>query len=290
MSTRPAYGKRLPSWGSLLLLLLAIVILLILWGVITLAIFRLPLAAALQPDALTQQVRDVYSGGLYLTLVCLLLFFWLRWEGRAWKDLGYTFFWRRILEGMGVGVAALGTVYGSAMALGWVQFAAPAAWPPHLLVSALLAGLFIGLVEEGVFRGVLLGTLLRDTPAPVAIGISAMVYALVHFIRPGVNVVASLFPFLGLWMTGVLLGYAAWSRRTLWSSAAIHGTWVCFITLSSQLNLWRYAEATVLWTGNGYPSSGGLTMLAILVALAYFRWRSRRPVLGRLAEVDGLVV
>lgn len=290
MSARPAYGKRLPSWGSLLLLLLAIALMLALWGVVTLAAFRLPLSAALQPDSLSQSVRDTYSWGLYLTLIVMLSLFWLRCEGRRWSDLGFAFSWTQVSEGVAVGIAALGAVYGAALALGWVQFAAPPAWPPHLVLSAVLAGLFIGLIEEGVFRGVLLGTLLRDTRPPLAIGVSATVYALAHFMRPGVQPLAALFPFLGLWMTGALLGYAAWSRRTLWSSAAIHGTWVCFITLSSQLDLWRYAPTTLHWTGNGYPPSGGLTMLAILIALAYFRWRSRRFMLGRLAEVDGLVV
>jgi membrane protease YdiL (CAAX protease family) len=279
MSNKRPYGSRLPSWVSLLLLLLAIALSLLLWGACVLAVYRIPFATALRFEALGQNVRDAYSIGMYVLLVVFLALYWRSWEGRRWRELGMSFSRRELGFGLAVGGLSLITTYGCFMALGWAHFVPPSAWPVHAIASSLLAGSVIGTLEEGVFRGVLLRTLLRDTPPPLAIGGSAVLYALSHFLRPGADIWSSLPIFLGLWLTGVLLAYAAWSRQNLWSAIAIHGIWIGFITL------WGYADQAVRWTGGGYPISGVLTMLVMvmclgLLALLHSRERMRSSLLG----------
>ncbi|MBO9539565.1 CPBP family intramembrane metalloprotease [bacterium] len=275
MSTRPAHGKRYPSWGSLLLLLLVIVVFMLLWGLLLKGIFRLEWAALSQLDALPQHVKDTYSIGLYLALLFSTAYFWLVWEGRRPNELGLRFSRKALGEGLLLGGGGIAVVYALELELGWTHFRPPGQWPLSMVASALLAGAGFALVEEVVFRGVLLQTLLRDRKPATAFAVSAAVFASVHFIRPGLRPIESIVPFLGLFMTGLLLAYTAHRRKSLVPGIAMHGLWVVFITLSSRLNLWDYAANRLAWTGYGHPISGLLASLVMLLLLVGLVWRDR---------------
>lgn len=269
MTVKPSPGSRLPSWASLLVLAGAFLAFLVAWGFVLFLAFRLDAGLISHLQDVPQRVLDVYTIGLYVGLIGLMVLFWTRFEGRSWADLGLAWAPGHLRDGLVLGAGGLIGIYGLSGLLGWVAFLPPPHWPLGTLAADLGAAAAIGLAEEVLFRGILLRTLLRDARPAVAIGVSAFVYALAHFARPGLTLESSVLPFLGLMATGSLFAYAAWSRRTLWVSTGMHAVWIFFITLSSQLNLWNYRADAHRWTGNGYPPSGLLAALTMGACFAY---------------------
>jgi len=77
----------------------------------------------------------------------------------------------------------------------------------------LFGALFAPLVEEFFYRGTMQRALERRVGPWLAIGVTALVFALAH--GNGVRVP-------GLWLGGVVLGHAAWATRSIWPGVAIH--------------------------------------------------------------------
>lgn len=270
MTAKPSPGSRLPSWASLLALLGAFLAFLFCWGLIIFLGFHLDASLIRHVQDVPQRVLDVYTIGLYLGLVVLMVAYWTWFEGRTWREVGLDWRPRHLWEGLSLGAGGLVAIYGLSVWLGWARFLPPAHWPLGTLLSDLGAAVAMGLAEEILFRGILLRTLLRDCRPWMAILVTAVLYALAHFARPGLTFESSILPFLGLTATGGLFAYAAWSRGTLWVSTGMHAVWIFFIALSSQLNLWAYSPSGHAWTGNGYPPKGllaALTMVGCIVLL-----------------------
>lgn len=275
MTAKPSLGSRLPAWASLLALLCAFLVFLVAWGLVLFLGFRLDPGLLGHLQDVPQRVLDVYTIGLYLGLVLLMGLYWSGFEGRHWRDLGLAWPPRQLSEGLSLGLGGLVTIYGIATLAGWARYMPPAQWALGLVLIDVAAALAMALAEEVLFRGILLRTLLRDVRPAAAIGVSAVLYALAHFVRPGMTLETSILPFLGLSATGVLFAYAAWSRGSLWLSTGMHAAWIFFITLSSQLNLWYYDPAGKPWTGNGYPPSGALAALVMIGCFLLLTLKSR---------------
>lgn len=117
-------------------------------------------------------------------------------------------------------------------------------------VKALLQGLTVGLLEEIFFRGVLLKGLLEDVRPRSALIATSLFYSAIHFIKPSGNLAGAalgpwlgfrhvlysftpfldpinLFPgFFGLFLIGLVLGYAFLRTDSLYLSIGLHAGWV----------------------------------------------------------------
>lgn len=74
----------------------------------------------------------------------------------------------------------------------------------ELALIVLSAALFAPVIEEVLFRGILLRSLLRRMPATPAVGVSALAFALVHLMDPGALMVLP-----GLLLVGLVNGVLA---------------------------------------------------------------------------------
>jgi membrane protease YdiL (CAAX protease family) len=88
---------------------------------------------------------------------------------------------------------------------------------PELVLLVAGVVLLAPLAEELLFRGLILRALLRRTSAPVAVAISAAVFALIHLLDP--NTAALLVPLAGL---GVVSGIRAVRTGDLSQSLMLH--------------------------------------------------------------------
>jgi membrane protease YdiL (CAAX protease family) len=88
---------------------------------------------------------------------------------------------------------------------------------PELVLLVLGVVLLAPLAEELLFRGLLLRALLRRTTAPVAVAVSAAVFALVHLLDP--NTAPLLVPLAGL---GLVSGFRAVRSGELSQSLLLH--------------------------------------------------------------------
>ena len=93
---------------------------------------------------------------------------------------------------------------------------------PILLQMALM--IVVAFTEEIMFRGYLLNNLMHSMNKWVALGVSALLFALVHLDNPDITWVA----FINVLLAGLVLGANYVYTRNLWYSIAFHFIWNFF--------------------------------------------------------------
>ncbi len=121
--------------------------------------------------------------------------------------------------GVAVGGAVFGLVMAVLLAFGWYGATMQAAGGPW---RALTIGLGAGVIEELVFRGILMRLLWEAFGLRVGLALSALVFGLIHVVNPGHTLVGPIFI---VFEAGLLLGglYALTGR--LWASIGAHAGW-----------------------------------------------------------------
>jgi membrane protease YdiL (CAAX protease family) len=204
-----------------------------------------------------------------------------------------------LLSGFAVGWATLGVVailmiLGGARSLDLTHSLSDWILVP-LEVAA--AAWIIGLVEEALFRGGLFGGLSRRMAWPWALGVSSVVFGLVHFLeRPpaleevrwysglaliprmmrGFGDLEMLIPsFPNLALSGVILGLAYQRSGNLYFSIGLHAGWVFWLKLFRLLT--DHASGANAWFwGSGRMLDGWQTTFILLGLLAAMQVRSIR--------------
>jgi len=196
--------------------------------------------------------------------------------GATWADYGADWSFTLVLGaalGFGLGLLGVVALVGGQLALGWQQWRGPkfsqtaaTTLPPWGIVLALLPlTLFIGWVEELIFRGVLVQGLRPALPwLAIAVLVSA-VFALSHLLWDGPAGVPQL---PGLALMGAVLLVARWvNGGSLGIPWGLHAGWIFAIALVDTLNLVTPAPAApTWWVGQpDQPLTGGaaLALLAI---------------------------
>jgi membrane protease YdiL (CAAX protease family) len=168
-------------------------------------------------------------------------------------------------------------IYAMLIKLDWVRIE-----PQHdqatrraKLIRRFLGPLPLALLEEAVFRGVLLEQLLRSFPQSqtytgLAIALSSAVFSAVHFIKlpyPGKPVWQ---PAYGLFIVGCLLGFAyVIGGRSLWLPVVIHATMVFLIEVMKIYAAYR-APPWLMGYAEGPQSGlvGSIYVLGVGIVLA----------------------
>jgi membrane protease YdiL (CAAX protease family) len=148
-----------------------------------------------------------------------------------------------------------------------------------VLRSAMGPAAFVSVIEEIVFRGVLLGLFLRAMrPWPAMVSVS-LLFAFVHFLKPpaGVMVLDPESPTAGLWLVwqilgrfaqpldlvasfstlaavGLVLAYARWRTASLWLPIGLHAGWILGVTVFK----------AITWVSPGVSPAGKLLIGATL--------------------------
>ncbi len=196
---------------------------------------------------------------------------------RSWRRLGFTGDWKASLRWF-----AAGAVLAGAAVLAQALQASPPAreglgWPLFfsVLPAALLTGLLVALIEETVFRGVVL-RLFRAALRPwPAILLSALFFAWVHFKKipwqdsavvsvgsgfyaAGATAISPFLAFSACRFINLLLAGAAFNllflrSRSLWPCAGLHAGWIFLVKAygrladipSGRTTWWRGTEAVI---------------------------------------------
>ena len=199
-----------------------------------------------------------------------------------WKDLGAG------LAAAFIPACALGTAY-----IGLEIFRMRDGWSLSPLVKILFTACAVALVEEFLFRGILLGLAVRAWGALRGAVFSSVLFAVVHFLRPakagtdsvtwssGFAQIAAIADDLPTWpvllwalvtlfAAGFLLAGATLRTRSLWLAIGLHAGWILGQQGLNAVAKFRVKPPDELlpWVGPSLVSGAVPTGLAPLLALA----------------------
>lgn len=208
-------------------------------------------------------------------------------DRRPWADVGLgaaaarpsDFAW-----GWCIGAAPIGVASGLLLLVGWLHVG-PAA-PGSSLAAALHVSIVLvpaALSEEVICRGYLFTAVRDGGGARVAIGLTSVLFGVLHAANAGSTVESVAIVILaGLFLAAVRVVfdslYAAWAAHTAWN-------WVMAVPLHAPVSGvlfeapdYRTVSAGPAWmTGGAWGPEGGLAAaLATIAMLAYLHSRHRR--------------
>jgi uncharacterized protein len=121
-----------------------------------------------------------------------------------------------VLAGLIPGTALVFIIFGLQAGLGWLDLSiVPQSRLLQVIAEGLLMSFLLGVAEELVFRGWLLDELERDYSPRVALWVSSLIFALVHFIKPWEVIQRMWFALPALLFLGVALVWAKRSTRSV---------------------------------------------------------------------------
>ena len=179
-----------------------------------------------------------------------------------------------LLSGLMVGLTFL-----ALLSFGWIKFQG-LTWPQNqsvafmqLTLLFLGVGATVGWWEELVFRGYLLQNLQDGLGLKWAIGISCMLYGMIHLLNPNANLLS------GLLIAAIgFLRIFGWLRtRQLWLSMGMHAGWNFFqgpifgfaVSGRESFTLLQHESIGPSWiTGGAFgPEAGVIAVPAVLFGL-----------------------
>jgi membrane protease YdiL (CAAX protease family) len=260
----------------------------------------------------------VLSRCLQVSLVVLL---WpaLRWIGlRRPSELGLrrnTVAWRDLAVGFACAVFSVGLVLAVLVFCG---FSVPRTDPNFAALGRIVGtATVVSVLEEAVFRGVILGVCLWGLRANAAVLVSTLVFVVMHFVKPAktalapdqvtwfsglaetLNFAAGLpstavlfFGAASLFVAGWILGRATVDTASLWLAIGLHAGWIFAVQTTNLFFKSSLADASARlpWVGPNLVSGAVPTGLLPLAGLLLAGWLARlylrhafRPAVPRAA-------
>jgi hypothetical protein len=159
------------------------------------------------------------------------------------------------------------------------------------ILSAAVTAVVVGTLEEILFRGGVFGGLRRVFYWPLALVLSSLIYALVHFLHRAdftgavawysglvllprllsgfVDFYALVPGFFSLTLAGVLLGLAYQRTGNLYFSIGLHAGWIFWLKLFGTFTADVPHTANWFW-GTGKLTDGWLAFIVLVLMLAVF--------------------
>lgn len=112
-------------------------------------------------------------------------------------------------------------------------------------LNLLSAGIFFtgfgaGVVEEMVFRGILMGAIEKRFNKTVAIIVPSVLFGFVHILGMGFELLSCVLVLVAGTMVGIMFSLIASSTKSIWNSAIVHAVWNIVII------------GGILWTGTEF--------------------------------------
>jgi membrane protease YdiL (CAAX protease family) len=171
-----------------------------------------------------------------------------------------------VFLGLGLGILGLMMVFTCQFWLGWCYLeTANLKLIPGILLPISLVALFVGGIEELVFRGFLLTTLEKDYAVWIAAIISSLIFALLHLVWEQQETIPQI---PGLWLMGMVLVIARLADGgNLGIAWGLHAGWVWAIATIDTAGLITYTGKVSEWvTGKNKKPLAGLTgVLCVLL-------------------------
>lgn len=107
-------------------------------------------------------------------------------------------------------------------------------------------GIAAGIVEEMIFRGMMMNSLNKRYNKKIAIIIPSLVFGFIHILGMNFNIISSLLVILSGTMVGIMFSLIAEESKSIWNSAIVHSLWN-IITASGLLNIGNSIDENSLY-------------------------------------------
>ncbi|WP_353931290.1 type II CAAX endopeptidase family protein [Okeanomitos corallinicola TIOX110] len=238
-------------------------------AVISASVLKLQINKSLQPE---QKIPLLVS--LYLLAPLIIWGFnWLGFGSFADEGLVRNFsIFASLFLGLGLGILGLIMVFTCQFWLGWCYLeTSNIKLIPGILLPISAVALFVGGIEELVFRGFLLTTLDQDYPIWLAAVISSLIFALLHLVWEQQETIPQL---PGLWLMGMVLVVARIAdSNNLGIAWGLHAGWIWAIATIDTAGLITYTGKASEWlTGKNQKPLAGLTGVLCVLLTGVFIW------------------
>jgi len=158
-----------------------------------------------------------FAAGLFVVFLCCRFI-----DRRSIKSLGLQWkgFAKERISGFLIGVVLCGIISIVLWLMQIVQWFTDDVDAAGLLIALILM-MAVAIIEELVFRGYILNNLLQSMNRNAALGLSAIIFAVLHSLNPGFNLTA----FLNILLAGLVLGVNYIFTRNLWFGMMLHLSW-----------------------------------------------------------------
>lgn len=161
------------------------------------------------------------------------------------------------------------------------------------LLTSLLLFIGVAISEELLCRGYMLNNLMKSMNKYVALGISSLIFSLMHAYNPNVNK----FSLLVLFLAGVLLGLSYLFTKNLWFPIALHFSWNFFqgpifgFNVSGQNFYSMISQSRTsdsIWNGGAFGFEGSVLCVILQLAAIFLVYKiySRRKPAGPVQAGD----
>ncbi len=210
--------RRMPALVGIIVFMLLFFVLSGVIGMVGLSAMGVPLDGSARYTLSQQLVLQL------CTLLPVLLSAWivLRWiDHRPFSDLGFSWRGMDFLCGLLVILILFGVGFSVSMAMGVVTVTG-FHWNTGDLACSFLFFVLVSLTEEIMVRGYVLGRLLHTRLNKfVSLGISSLLFSLMHIFNPNV----AFLPLLNIFLAGLFLGASYLYTRNLWFPISLHLFW-----------------------------------------------------------------
>lgn len=219
---------------------------------------------------------------LTMTLLFIeLLFFWQFW-GRLVHGEKHIFARyglvrskrnaREFFQGLAIGWCFCWGLFVLEALFGWIEVVDPDVSLIRIVSEGMLSAAGIALAEELLFRGWLLDELQRDYSKKICIGVTALVYAVAHFLKPIEEIIRTAVSFPALVLLGIALVLAKYKYGDrLGTSIGIHAGLVWGYYTVNVGQLIEYTNRVPVWVtgidGNAIAGVMGLVFLSGLTGV-----------------------
>ena len=226
-------------------------------------------------DSLPEWYGVVSLFSTVLTTLAVLLYC-RKLEGRSSASMGLrkAGFLANYGKGYLIGIVMMLAAAGLSVLFGATDFAGLNQSVSWLYIGLFFLGYLVqGMSEEFLCRGYLAVSLANKTKVAVAVGISSVVFAMLHLANSGLTVLA----FINLALFGVFMGVYMFRTDDLWGACAIHSAWnfvqgnvlgvsVSGGKLQSSVFGTTFVKGRELLNGGSFGLEGGLCVTIVLLA------------------------
>lgn len=183
-----------------------------------------------------------------------------------------------LVNGLAFGIINIFLLFGLQGLFGWLAWQQPHSFLLRIVLEGFIVGLAVGFAEELLFRGWLLNELQRNYSPGVSSWTNAILFAVLHFIKPLEAIIHTLPQFPALVLLGLTQVWGKrWRRGRLGLPIGLHGglVWGYYIINVGQLI--KYSGQVPDWvTGvNNNPLQGVMGVLFMSLLALWMRGRTK---------------